>query len=145
MTVRGELNTGGNSTSEVFHERHGILGVPQAKVPRGNEFGNGIYGHPCPYIAEAELTPQVLWKVLFLGMAKRPYLVALNPPAGKVTQVFVLISGCHNADILEELEDGTFRYSCHAAGATDRKAFDQRRHDPDTLFLAKPVDTLDHT
>jgi hypothetical protein len=57
--------------------------------------------------------------VLLFGVTERPYFVALNEFAGKITQSFVLVFGTCLADIGQEFDYRVLRNTCHPDSGTD--------------------------
>ena len=75
----------------ILHEGGGRCQIPFRHKPARNELGVSADRCPRSDIPKAPLAPQGFWYILFLGIAERPDLVALNPLARQATEGLVLI------------------------------------------------------
>src|SRR2546425_4457320 len=101
------------------------MSAPASEQPARNKFGIRIEGDPRPHITKAELAFVFFGYVLFPGVAEAPDFIALEPLAGQVAELLVLVSLAGCAKINEELEHCAFSGSCHPAGCPNRIALDE--------------------
>ena len=94
-----------------------------------------IKSNPRPNITISKLTLYVLRHILFLGIAKRPYLINLETLAGQIHHCFVLILLANPAYITEQLCYGILGYTRHSDSRTYAIALYQCSYDPNPLFF----------
>jgi hypothetical protein len=71
-----------------------------------------------------------------LGSNERPNLIALEPSAGKVAKVLILIFGAREAEINKQFGDSILCHSGHANGSANAIAFNET---PDDLYPFRVV------
>ncbi len=105
MTVRGQLNAGGEPASKVMHEVAGRGCIALADVPARNQFGIAIDGRPSPN-ASSPLGFHLRRAIFVLGIAKSPNFVTLETFARQVTKHFILIARTRVSSINQHFNDG---------------------------------------
>lgn len=87
-------------------------------MPRGNQLGIGVNGHPRPDVAPA-FRLFVRRDIALFRPAKRPNLVALQAAASEVPHNLVLIGRARRADFRNEAQDGVEARAGQAGGGAD--------------------------
>jgi len=91
ITVRRQLDAVGKPVGQVRDKSACVCACAPSYQPTRDNLGVGAEGSPCPHVPIAELALVLLRDILVFGVAERPYLIALNPLAGQVAKVLVLI------------------------------------------------------
>lgn len=129
VAVCRDLNALLETAGKVSHEHLGGTQVAGRNKSARYELSIRTNSCPRPHIAIPELTPPVLRDVLLLGIAKAPNLVALNPLAGQITQVGVLVRRTRLAYVGQEFEDGRLGHAHHALGGPNGVPLHQGAND----------------
>lgn len=96
-SVRGELHTHCKALAKVLDEGVGCIRIPAIYPVRNDQLGIRINRGPGPNITKAELPLEFSGDIGFLGIAERPNLITLNPLAGQVAEVLVVVFGARSA------------------------------------------------
>lgn len=144
VAVCGQLDAVSEPTSQVFDKHLGGIRIACSKHPARHQLGIRTQCGPRPNVAIAKLTFLGLRHVLFLGIAKGPDFVALEPLAGEIPQGFILIghAGCPNLG--QELNHGVLGYAGHADGGPDGIAFNKASEDLGAALGIQFVHGLKH-
>src|SRR6267143_3762028 len=128
--------------SKIDHEDFGVLNIAAADQPASYKLGLGVNRHPGIHVATAKIATAHRRDVAFLRADKAPNLVALNPLAGQVFQVFELVQLAGGSNVHEQFGNGITAHVCQPGCCAKGHSFRQASEDLNSFLDWQAVHTV---